>query len=153
MPQHLYPKNNVYDMKTQRKPVGLTKDAGWQFGLRKTLLYPQEYTWDFMFSDRGLRIWLGELDNKLEIKKPYKTQKGIEGLVKVFKPYSHIRMNWKRKNWDNTSIVQVRVIGNQEKATISFHQEKLLDNNQREEMKLYWNEKMKEIENGLSTEK
>ena len=139
-------------MKKQERPVGLTKDVGWQFGLRKTFPYPQEYLWDFMFSDKGLKIWLGEFKSELEIKKAYKTKDGIEGLVRVFKPYSHVRMNWKRKNWDNTSIVQVRVIGNQEKATISFHQEKLSDNKQREEMKLYWNEKMKEIEDELSKE-
>lgn len=140
-------------MKTQEKPVGLTKDVGWQFGLRKTFPYSQEYLWDFMFSGIGLKIWLGELKEELEIKTAYKTKDGIEGLVRVFTPYSHIRMNWKKKNWENISTVQVRVIGNHEKATISFHQEKLLDNNQREEMKLYWNKKMTEIEKAITTEK
>ncbi len=138
-------------MKKEKKPVGLTKDAGWQFGLRKTFPYSQEYLWDFMFSDKGLKIWLGEIKNELEIKKSYRTKDGIEGFVRVFTPYSHIRMNWKKKNWDNISTVQVRVIGNQEKATISFHQEKLLDENQRKEMRLYWNEKMTEIEKALTS--
>lgn len=140
-------------MKRQEKPVGLTKDVGWQFGLRKTFPCSQEYLWDFMFSDKGLKIWLGEPKEELEIKKAYKTTEGIEGLVRVFTPYSHIRMNWKKKNWENISTVQVRVIGNKEKATISFHQEKLLDNNQREEMNLYWNKKMTEIEKAITTEK
>jgi hypothetical protein len=140
-------------MKTQEKPVGLTKDVGWQFGLRKTFPYSQEYLWDFMFSSKGLKIWLGELKEELEIKTTYKTKDGIEGLVRVFKPYSHIRMNWKKKDWENTSTVQVRVIGNHKKATISFHQEKLFDNNQREQMKLYWNKKMTEIEKALTTER
>ena len=36
-------------MKTQEKPVGLTKDVGWQFGLSKKFPYSQEYLWDFMF--------------------------------------------------------------------------------------------------------
>lgn len=140
-------------MKTQEKPVGLTKDVGWQFGLRKTFPYSQKYLWDFMFSGKGLSIWLGELKEELEIKTAYKTKDGIEGFVRVFTPYSHIRMNWKKKNWENISTVQVRVIGNQEKATISFHQEKLLDNNQREEMKLYWDKKMTEIKKAITTEK
>ncbi|WP_257667025.1 hypothetical protein [Parapedobacter tibetensis] len=140
-------------MKTQEKSVGLTKDVGWQFGLRKTFPYSKEYLWDFMFSDKGLKVWLGELNEELAIKRAYKTKEGIEGLVNVFTPYSHIRMNWKKKNWENISTVQVRVIGNQEKATISFHQEELLDNNQREEMKLYWNEKMAEIEKVITTER
>ncbi len=139
-------------MKRQEKPVGLTKDTGWQFGLRKTLPYPQEYLWDFMFSAKGLRIWLGVLDEELEIKKAYKTQKGIEGFVSVFTPYSHIRMKWKKKDWENISTVQVRIMGNQEKATISFHQDNLVDNDQRAEMKLHWNKKMAEIEKAIMTE-
>ena len=43
-----------------------------------------------MFSEKGLKIWLGEFDEELEIKKPYKSKEGIEGFVRVFKPYSHI---------------------------------------------------------------
>lgn len=140
-------------MKKQGKSVGLTKDAGYQFGIRKTFPYSQEYLWNFMFSDKGLKIWLGELKEDLEIEKAYQTKEGIEGLVRVFTPHSHIRMNWKKENWENNSIVQVRVIGDQEKATISFHQEKLLDNNQREEMDLYWNKKMTEIEKMITAEK
>jgi hypothetical protein len=139
-------------MKRQEKPVGLTKDVGWQFGLRKTFPYPQKFLWDFMFSDKGLKIWLGKLNKELELKKNYKTKEGIEGIVRVFKPYSHIRISWKKKNWENLSAVQVRVIGNQEKATISFHHDKLLDNNQREEMKLYWNKKMTEIEKAITSD-
>ncbi len=51
-------------MKRQEKTVGLTKDVGWKFGLRKTFPYSQEYLWDFMFSDKGLKIWLGELSEE-----------------------------------------------------------------------------------------
>ena len=67
------------------------------------------------------------------------SKQGIEGFVRVFKLFSHIRLNWKRKNWKNISTVQVRVIGNKQKSTISFHQEKLLNAEQRDEMKEYWN--------------
>lgn len=83
-------------MKRQEKPVGLIKDVGWQFGLSKTFAYPHTYLWDFLFSDKGLKTWLGELEKELEIKKTYKTEEGIEGFVSVFTPYSHIRMKWKR---------------------------------------------------------
>lgn len=134
------------------KPVGLTKDVGWQFGLRKTFHYPQQQLWDFMFSEKGLSIWLGTLQEaKLKEGDTYKSREGTEGSVKVFKPYSHIRITWKKKDWENISTVQVRVMGNEKKATISFHQEKLLNSEQREEMKLYWNDKMDKIKNVLSS--
>ncbi|WP_207534859.1 hypothetical protein [Desertivirga arenae] len=138
-------------MKTQKALVGLTKDAGWQFGLRKTFSYSKEYLWDFMFSKSGLVIWLGEIEDELEIKKAYLTGDGIEGTVTTLTPYSHVRMSWKKKEWNNFSALQVRIIGDREKATISFHQDKLLSNDQREEMKLYWNQKLAEIELGLRT--
>ncbi|AGA80482.1 SRPBCC domain-containing protein [Echinicola vietnamensis] len=126
--------------------VGKTKDVGFQFGIRKTFPVSSEKAWDFLFSNSGLSIWLGKLKNELEIKKEYETKNGITGLVRVFKTNSHIRLNWKLAHWENVSTVQIRVIGNQTKATIAIHQEKLLNTEQRNEMNTYWTEIMKKIE-------
>ncbi|MEM0942065.1 MAG: SRPBCC domain-containing protein [Bacteroidota bacterium] len=126
--------------------VGKTKDVGYEFGLQKTFSISEKQAWDFMFSDSGLKIWLGDLETDFSLKENYKTKSGIEGFVRVFELYSHIRMNWKKKDWNNMSTVQVRVIGkNNDKTLISFHQEKLLDSDQRAEMKEYWNKKMENI--------
>ncbi|MBU2905859.1 SRPBCC domain-containing protein [Arenibacter algicola] len=125
--------------------LGKTKDVGFQFGIRKTFSVSSEKVWDFLFSENGLNIWLGKLKNELEIKKEYETENGITGLVRVFKSNSHIRLNWKPVHWENVSTVQIRVIGNQTKATIAIHQEKLLNTEQRNEMKAHWNEIMKKI--------
>jgi len=127
------------------KQIGKTKDVGFQFGIRKTFSVSTERVWDFLFSKNGVNIWLGKLKSELEIKKEYETENGTKGLVRVFKPNSHIRLNWKPKNWGNMSTIQIRVIGNQEKTTIAIHQEKLLNSEQRAEMKEYWNEIMNEI--------
>ena len=132
------------------KQVGQTKDVGFQFGLRKTFPISTEAMWDFLFSENGLKIWLGILKTKFELKKHYETEEGIVGFVRVFKPNSHIRINWGKKNWDNQSTVQIRVIGNQEKSTLSIHQEKLLNSKQRAEMKEYWNVIMDKITNELN---
>jgi len=126
--------------------IGKTKDVGFQFGIRKTFSVSTEKVWDFLFSENGLKVWLGKLKSELEIKKEYETENGTKGLVRVFKPNSHIRLNWKPKNWENMSTIQIRVIGNQEKTTIAIHQEKLLNSEQRVEMKEYWNEIMEKIE-------
>ena len=123
--------------------VGKTKNVGYQFGLQKTFPIPEKQAWDFMFSDGGLKAWLGDLQTDFSLEENYRTKSGIEGFVRVFKPYSHIRMNWKQKDWKNMSTVQVRIIGKgKNKSSISFHQEKLIDSNQRAEMKEYWNKKM-----------
>ncbi len=125
--------------------LGKTKDVGFQFGIRKTFPVSSEKVWDFLFSENGLKIWLGNLKNELEIKKEYETENGITGLVRVFKANSHIRLNWKPTHWKNTSTVQIRVIGNQTKTTIAIHQEKLLNAEQRAEMKAYWSVIMNKI--------
>jgi len=128
---------------------GQTKDVGFQFGIRKTFPVSTEKVWDFLFSEQGLKIWLGKLKNELEIKKEYETENGTKGLVRVFKPNSHIRLNWKPKNWENMSTIQIRVIGHQEKTTVSIHQEKLLNSEQRAEMKKYWTEIIEKITNKI----
>jgi len=132
------------------KVVGQTKDAGYQIGVRKTFAVPVETVWNFLFSENGLSTWLGKTSLiDLELGKPFKTEEEIEGKVNVFKPNSHIRLTWKPKHWTNTSALQVRVIRSKEKATISFHQDKLLDGQQRDEMKKYWGKVIEKIENEI----
>ncbi len=121
-----------------KNKIGKTKDVGFQFGIRKTIPVSTEKVWDFLFSENGLKIWLGKLNTELELKKEFETENGISGLVRVFKPNSHIRLNWNPKTWENISTVQIRVIGNENKTTIAIHQEKLLNSEQRNEMKEYW---------------
>lgn len=133
------------------KVVGQTKDAGFQIGVRKTFAVPVETIWNFLFSEKGLSTWLGNIRlENFELGRPYKTKEGIEGKVNVFKPNSHIRLTWKPKQWTNTSALQIRAIPNKDKTTISFHQDKLLDSKQREEMKKYWEEVIEKIENEIS---
>jgi uncharacterized protein YndB with AHSA1/START domain len=122
--------------------VGKTNDVGFQFGIRKTFSVSTEKVWDFLFSESGLKIWLGNLKSDLELKKGFETHNGIKGLVRVFKPNSHIRLNWKPENWENMSTVQIRVMRNESKTTIAIHHEKLLNSEERNEMKEYWTEKI-----------
>lgn len=128
-----------------KKPVGQTKDVGFQFGIRRTFTISKEKAWQYLFSENGLYTWLGQLTSEFELNQEFQTKEGIIGYVRVFKPNSHIRINWKRKNWKNLSTVQIRVIGNEQKTTISIHQEKLHDPQQREEMKVYWGKIMDEL--------
>ena len=132
------------------KLVGQTKDNGFQIGVRKSYPVSVDTAWSFLFSEAGLSTWLGEINlEHLELNKPYKTKEGIEGKVSVFKPNSHIRLTWKPKHWTNTSALQIRVLPSKDKSTISFHQDKLLDSKQRNEMKKYWDTVIEKIENKI----
>ena len=73
--------------------VGKTKDVEFQFGIRKTIPISTEKVWNFLFSKNGLKIWLGNLKSGFELKKGFKTENGITGLIRFFKPNSQIRLN------------------------------------------------------------
>ncbi|RMH65059.1 MAG: ATPase [Calditrichaeota bacterium] len=133
--------------------LGETKYSGFQYGIRRTFHVPLEKAWDYMFSDEGLALWLGHPESPLAIRKHYKTREGTEGIVRIFKPRSHVRLSWKPTHWDNFSTVQLRFIGDDRKTTISIHQEKLSGPEQRVEMKRHWSavmEKIKDVMNHLA---
>jgi uncharacterized protein YndB with AHSA1/START domain len=123
----------------EAKIIGKTKSVGFEIGVRKTFPVSLENAWNFFFSTEGLETWLGKTEGgHLEVDEPYNTREGIQGKVRILKPLSHIRMSWKKKGWNNSSTLQVRLIKAKDKTTISFHQDNLADNNQRNEMKEYW---------------
>ena len=98
-------------------------------------------------------IWRGKIDfGDIIMDNAYKTKEGIGGRISVLKPYLYIRLTWKRKDWKNVSIVKTRVMPEKEKTTVTFHQDKLLNNGQREEMKSYWKKILEEIKNNLNIE-
>src|SRR6478735_7954693 len=119
------------------KVIGQTKDAGFQIGVKKTFSIGLESAWDFMFSQKGLALWLGLPEAQtLVLGDNYKTIDGIEGKVTVLKDFSHVRMSYKKPEWANSCALQVRLINSKGKVTISFHQDHLLDLSQRNEMKI-----------------
>lgn len=105
-------------------PTGLTKDSGWQIGVRRTLPLDRETAWELLISDRGLALWLGEISQiDLVEEGSYTLVNGMSGEFRVFKPYSHLRLTWQPPDWPRPSTIQVRVIPKGEKAVIAFHQE------------------------------
>jgi uncharacterized protein YndB with AHSA1/START domain len=120
----------------EAKIIGKTKSVGFEIGVRKTFPVSLENAWSLFFSTEGLETWLGKTEQgHLEVDEPYNTREGIPGKVRILKPLSHIRMSWKKEDWNNSSTLQVRLIKAKDKTTISFHQDNLADNNQRNEMK------------------
>lgn len=119
--------------------IGQTKDSTYQAGVRKTFAISLQEAWQLVFSGKGMAIWLGDDTDLRTVKgSPYKTGNSITGTVRVVKEFSHVRFTYKKENWDNESLVQIRFIAAKTGTTISFHQEKLADSSQREEMKQHW---------------
>jgi activator of HSP90 ATPase len=120
---------------------------GFQIGISKTFPVSTDFVWDFLFSDEGLKIWLGSINSEdFELNKAYKTEDGIMGKLTVFEPDCHIRLTWKPLHWTNISIVEVRIKNSKGRAIILFHQTKIISLEQREEMRIRWNRVLSEFE-------
>jgi len=119
--------------------IGLTKDADYQIGVRKTYAISLHEAWNFLFSTDGIKLWLGYKGVPVWQKgKEYTTRTGTYLCIRVYNELSHARLTYKRKDWENTSTLQMRIMAAKTGTTISIHQEKLADDSQREEMRLHW---------------
>ncbi|MDQ0914366.1 SRPBCC domain-containing protein [Paenibacillus sp. V4I5] len=125
------------------KPVGLTASVGFQIGVRRTLPFFQEEAWELLISTRGRKLWLGDAAS-VEFVKGHKfvTQEGTTGEFRVVKPLEQLRLTWQPASFPNASTLQIRLLpaASPGKITFSFHQEKLDSAEQREEMKVHWEE-------------
>jgi hypothetical protein len=121
--------------------VGLTKDTGWQVGLRRTFPVPVEEMWDLLISPQGMQIWLG-CGEPFELNKgaTYQLNDGTTGEVRVVKTLSHFRITRHPPDPDylRASTIQIRVLKNKEKTTLVFHEEHLPNQNARSSRKVYY---------------
>lgn len=119
-------------------PTGLTKDAGWEIGVSRTLLLPPAAVWDFMASPEGVRLWLGELDEGADLPTAkggtYETADGVRGEVRGYRPGERIRVTY------GPSTVQIAVspARSGQGTRLTFHQEHLADAAERESRRAHW---------------
>lgn len=118
------------------RPVGLTRDTGYQIGVRRTLPVTLGKAWALLLSPEGLALWLGAgsaLPSPPDKGAQYQLPDGARGEVRVIKPESHIRITWHPEGWARSSTIQVRVMpASGDRAVIIFHQEHLPDGTARE---------------------
>jgi hypothetical protein len=123
------------------KPVGLTKDTGWQIGVRRTLAVNSQRLWDFMTSTKGIQLWLGpgEIFSFME-GVVYQLEDGTTGELRVIQTHSHWRITRRPPDptYDRPSTMQIRVIPKGEKTILAFHEEHLPTEDQREARKVHY---------------
>ncbi|ATW49950.1 SRPBCC family protein [Streptomyces peucetius] len=128
--------------------TGLTKDAGWEIGVSRTLPLPPAVVWDFIASPAGVELWLGSGVRLPTAKgEAYETAEGVTGEIRSYRPGDRIRLT------HGTSVVQVAVSASRsgagEKAVLRFHQEHLADAQERERRRSHWQTVMAEVERAL----
>jgi activator of HSP90 ATPase len=138
------------DEKNEKKIVGLTKTVGFQFSITKTCAVSIDDAWDFLLSETGIAIWLGDIHfEDFELNQPLTTKAGIDAKITIFKADSHLRLAWKPAHWENTSFIEIRVLNNRNRAKIGLLHTHMLSVAQREEVKKYWTNIMHRIHNAL----
>lgn len=131
-----------YEYAKNRRAVGETQEQGFEIGVQKMIYVPIDTLWNFIVSSKGIKLWLGDIDNlNLENGYKYKTKDGIEGEVRTIKKQERIRLTWKKREWDKPSTLQLTLScprNTQDKTNLRFHQEKLTSKEQREQMRKHW---------------
>jgi uncharacterized protein YndB with AHSA1/START domain len=121
------------------RPIGLTRDTGFQIGVSRSVATPLEQVWDMLVSDAGVRTWLGaDVELPAERGAPYRTATGTSGEVRSFHPQDRLRLTWRPPDWDHESTVQVTVSRRNGRTVLRFHQERLADPDERERQRAHW---------------
>ena len=107
-------------------PIGKTRDAGWQLGVRRT--YPLDLwpAWECLLAPTGRAVWLGTdapLDWSLKV--PQILPHGLEIEFRVLKPGSHLRLQYFTASLARPSRLQIRVLPAKTGTTVAIHQEML----------------------------
>ncbi|TXK75940.1 SRPBCC domain-containing protein [Paenibacillus sp. N3.4] len=134
---------------TLERTIGQTASVGFQIGVRRTIPLHREEIWELLISPEGRKLWLGEIaEVAFEKGHKFETQEETTGGFRVVKPPEQIRLTWQPAAWPEASTLQIRLLPASQpfRTTISFHQEKLVNVQQREEMKKYWEEVINSIQ-------
>jgi uncharacterized protein YndB with AHSA1/START domain len=121
-------------------PTGYSKDAGWQFGLARTLAVPHAALWHFVSSPPGLAPWLGTGANpELERGAAFRTDDGVTGEIRSYHPGSRIRATL------GSTTVQITVTPGATGTRLSFLQERMASAEERERQRGHWQRVMREV--------
>jgi len=118
--------------------TGLTKDAGWELGVRTTVPAPVAEVWAYLLTD-GLAVWLGDIDVlPAEKGAEFATRDGVRGVIRSFTDRSKVRLSWHPDDWPHDTTLQVTVKEAATGTTVGFHHQKLADREERKLMLGHW---------------
>lgn len=134
----------LLNQRMKQKGISTFQESGVQIGVRRTYPVSLQETWSYLLSPSGVRTWLGVEDFQPSPGKSFTNDLG-QGEIKIIKELSHIRMVWKRHDWNEFSSLQIRVFRADHGTTVSFHQEKIANEAARAEMVRHWEQVLDEI--------
>jgi uncharacterized protein YndB with AHSA1/START domain len=121
------------------RPVGLTRDAGWQIGVSRTFPADVESVWELLTSAAGLELWLGKgVPTPLTKGASYRTRDGTRGEIRSVRPLDRVRLTWQPEGRDAPATVQLAVARSPRGCSVRFHTEHLASQQEREAMRTHW---------------
>ncbi|MDJ0763990.1 MAG: hypothetical protein QNJ97_13495 [Myxococcota bacterium] len=131
-----------YEFTKGRRTTGQTADAGFQLGVQRVVPIAQDKLWDLLFSEAGVKTWLGntgpftpEPDFALE------DDGQTVGEIRTVKSRERVRMVLHPSHLDHPIVVQLTLScprNAENKTTLRFHIEKLFNEQEREQMRDHW---------------
>ena len=129
--------------------TGLTKDVGWQLGVRRTVPAAVDEVWEYFVVD-GLTTWLGDTTLPLHKGETYLTADGTRCEIRSRTDQLRLRLTWQPDDWEHDSTLQVTLMPSATGTTIGFHHERLASAAERERMLAHWTTVLDEIVDDLS---
>lgn len=113
-------------MSTDEPQVGLTRDAGWQIGVSRTLPVGRDAAWELLVSPEGLAVWLGGgVESPLVKGEVYRTTDGTAGEVRSVRPLDRVRLTWQPPGRPRDATLQVALSAAKGGCTVHFHVDRL----------------------------
>lgn len=132
------------------RPVGLTRDAGWQVGVSRTFPVDRETAWELLGSPAGMAVWLGEDLPPLTEGACYRTSAGTRGEVRSVRPLDRVRLTWQPDGRAAPATVQVTVASAPGGCSVRFHTERLASEDEREAMRTHWRQVLDRLDSALT---
>jgi len=118
--------------------TGLTKDAGWQVGVRRTIPGADAgEVWRFLTSSAGTRLWLGDGVILGDRGGTWEAADGTGGEIRSRREHDRIRVTMSQSGGHETTV-QMTVRATARGATIGFHEERMQSVAERTERKAHW---------------
>ena len=129
--------------------TGLTKDAGWQVGVRTTVPADASTVWDYLLG-AGLPLWLGETTLPSQTNAVYETDDGVRGRLISRTEGTRLRLSWRPDDWPHDTTLQLSLRSAATGTTIALHHERLADRDERRMMLGHWKTVIAELEKALA---
>ncbi|EWS80307.1 hypothetical protein [Brachybacterium phenoliresistens] len=131
------------------RPTGLTLNAGWELGVRRTVPAAPEELWQRLLSD-WLPAWLAVDSIPQMVGAPLRRGEQIRGRVVGCHVGRRVRLRWHPPQLDHETVFQVTLLEAPGGCTIAIHQERLLGSAERQALLERWTRELEELRGGIA---